>query len=144
MSGQAGAQISSACTDDYGVDAAGVEPALDKRALSGLRGKQRRMGEKALRQRVRVNGKHFVERFNCQSSRLDAVIALQHGARNEVRARIEPREPLRGAKRFKAFRFGVPRVWGRGGDGAHVHLRLRRAGSRRARHAALERRERRA
>ena len=70
---------------------------------------------------VGIDGEDVVEGIERQAPRLDAVVALQDGAGDEVRARVEAGEPGRALERVEAFGLGVTRGWRGGADAADVH-----------------------
>ena len=83
-------------------------PAARERPRAGLGGERRRVGEEAPVERVGVDREHLVERVEREAARLDAVVALQDTVcGDQVRARVEPREPVGRWKRVPALGLGV-------------------------------------
>ena len=81
-----------------------------------------RLREKAPRQRVRVDREDFVERIEGEPARLDAVVALQDGARHAMGARVEAREPVGSLEGCQALRLGVAGCRRRRADASEVHV----------------------
>ena len=88
--------------------AAASRPAA-QRARAGLGRERRRMREEAPVERVGIDREDLVERVEREPARLDAVVALQDRAGDEVRARVEPREPVGALERAEALGLGVAR-----------------------------------
>ena len=96
----------------------GVDAGRGQRARAGLGGQRRRMGEKAPVERVGIDREHLVERIEREAARLDAVVALQDRARDQVRAGIETREPVGALEGGQAFGLGVATRRGGGAEAA--------------------------
>ena len=99
-----------------------VESGRTSARVAAVAGERRRMREKASAERVGVDREDFGERVEREAARLDAVVALQDGAGEEVRARIESPEPVGGLEGRQAFSLGVARRRGRRADSANVHV----------------------
>ena len=98
-----------------------VEPGRGERARAGLGGQRRRMGEEAPVERVGIDREHLVERVEREPARLDAVVALQHGPRDQVRSAVEAGEPLGALEGRQALGLGVAGRGRGGAEAAKVH-----------------------
>ncbi len=121
IAGQARAQVAGAGADDDRVDRGRLEPRGGQRARRCLGGERRRVREEAPVQRVGIDREDLVERVEREPARLDAVVALQDGAGDEVRARVEPPEPVGALEGRQAFGLGETRRGMSGADSAKVH-----------------------
>jgi hypothetical protein len=65
--------------------------------------------EEAPVQRIGIDREDLVQRVQREPTRFDAVVALQDRACNEVRAGVEPSEPVGALKGSEAFGLGVAR-----------------------------------
>ena len=88
---------------------AGVSRADASARRRGICGERRRMGEEAPVERVGIDREDLVERIEREAARLDAVVALQNGSRDQVGARVETREPVGSLEGGKALGLGVAR-----------------------------------
>ena len=123
MARQAGTQVAGAGANHDCVNLGSRQPGLRQRALPGTGRQHRRMSGKALGQRIGVDAEHLGQRIDRQAPRLDAVVALQHGLRHPVGARIEPAKPFRRLERRQALRLGVAMSRRCGGDSGKEHGR---------------------
>lgn len=71
---------------------------------TGLPRQNRRVIQKARRQRVRLDIENLVQLIDRQMAKLDAVVALQDHPREKVGAAVEFGQPVGRLKRNKAFR----------------------------------------
>ena len=92
-------------------------------------GKRGCVRKKTLGQRVRVNLEDFVQRIHRETTRLDAVVSLQHRAGDKMRARIKPRKSFGLLERMQALSVRGARRWCGRAHATKIHA-CRQAGFR--------------
>ena len=121
MTRQARTQITGTGADHHSVDLVRSDPGLGYGTFGRLGREHGRVREKTSGKGVGVYAEHLGQRINGESARLNAVIALQHSACDQVRAGIQSRIPVRMFERLQAFGFGVACCGSGGSDSEKKH-----------------------